>query len=213
VAHIHLSPNDIVVSDTIMPTEEPAHALMHDASSLIEVLENHRDALPFADTELRRYRQIRCELETQQFDSEYALEQWRAALTQRWQCEVEGLRLYMHIHTFLSDQLGPESPYLQVIAPTRKGGALTAEDLLADLQRTHAALLLLSESLMGLEAYREQLQHVCSEIENAIEQTLHWEERRRSTILAQRLAQDAYERACDQIKHLVVEYSEPHIAQ
>ncbi len=198
MSQIHLTTQDVLVSNQVLAPDDTATtaAVLDDSTRLIEMLESHRTMLPFADTELHRYQSMRHELQTYQQASERARKEWRVALTQRWQYEIQGLRLYMHIYRILSDYFGADSPHLHLVATSNTSGTVTAEDLLVDLRRTYAAIVVLQNTLPQLASYITRLDETCAAIEQSITATVYWDQQRRSAIIAQRVAHDAYQRSC-----------------
>lgn len=184
---------------------QPADVL-DDSARLIAMLKHYRADLPFADKELNRYQKIHHDLEIYRHLSEKALSQWQEALRQRWQCEIDGLRLYMQICYQLAEHFGAESPHLQVIALSNHGGAATATHLLADLRRAHLSLTISRARLAFLAAQIDRLAEVCNALEEAIAATHYWEEQRRSAVVSQRLFHDAYQRAREHTHHLLTQH-------
>jgi hypothetical protein len=134
------------------------------------------------------------ELETHQEKSEQALAAWRAALTHRWQCEIEGQRRYMLLVQQLRDHYGDDSPQLQAVLPGHTTYTGSAEDLLHDMQRLHAALLLLTAAPVSAHSI-DELDAACAALAHALSETRRCETERRTTSLDRRLAQDACEHA------------------
>lgn len=185
------------------PTTEE---MIHDTSQMIEVLERHRTVLPFADAELVHYQRIRNELEQQRAQSEKALASWRGALNHRWECEVAGQRLFMQMSDKLRHVFGDDSPCLHVITPTDRDGHSTADDLLVDLHRLEASLMLIQPPLDGTSGYLKEITSLCNSLQSAIGDTRYWEEQRRSAVVGQRLVYDAYQRTCSKTRRLITEH-------
>lgn len=206
MTHVVLASEEVLCTHDVLSLKpfSLSRDTVDDSRNLIELLERHRTSLPFADSELVLYQKMRRELETYQGIIDHALVEWRAALTYRWECEVEGQRIYTRICEQLQNHFGVDAPHMQVVAPTYHEGASTAEDLLSDLRRLYATLKLIQTPL-GQE-YMHKLSGACDTLDGAITTTRYWEEQRRSAILSQRLVHEAYERASRKTKHMIVQH-------
>ncbi len=176
---------------------QPVHLLpniVEESYRLIALLEHHAHHLPFAEDELARHRALQADLEERQQMSKHALDEWRAALAQRWECEVAGQRLYLHIQRQIRDYFGVETPHLQVIAPLKPDAGRTAADLLADLQHMEASLALLRPQPPFVAERRAQLAVACANLDAALSWTVRSETQRRNALLSQRLAYNVYKR-------------------
>jgi hypothetical protein len=172
-------------------------------SQLIDLLEHRRAEMPFAEEELARHRALRHALAEQISHSEQALSQWREALSRRWECEVQGQRIYTIVQRQIATYFGSDTTYLQLVAPSQPTAAVTAGSLLADMRRLEASLSLLrprppfaEESLLGLREAGDKLTAA-----------LDWSERceneRRRVMIEQRMAANLYERVCQKTRKLV----------
>jgi hypothetical protein len=155
---------------------------------VIALLEQHRSYLPFADEDLARHRQLREALTEQNQRSEQALHGWRAALSQRWSCEIAGQRTYNAIQRQLDEFYGEHAPYLQLLAATQLGVASTANELLVSLRRCEASLRLLSPAPPFAAEALQSLVRVIDELANTVDETSHWEATRRNVLIEQRMA-------------------------
>jgi hypothetical protein len=163
---------------------------LEESSHLIAILESQTAIPPFARNALARQRALHQHLEEYQHRSEQALAAWRAALTHRWQCEIEGQRHYMLLLKQLRDHYGADSPQLTTVMPTHTTYTGSAEDLLHDMQRLHAALRLLPGTPITPQRM-DELATACAELEHALNETYRCETERRNASLDRRLAQDA----------------------
>jgi hypothetical protein len=163
---------------------------LEESSHLIAILEYRAAFFPSARDALARQRALHQELESYQEKSEQALAAWRSALTHRWQCEVEGQRQYMLLVRQLRDHYGDNSLELQTVLPGHTTYTGSAEDLLHDMQRLHAALHLLPAAPVAAEDL-DELEAACAALEQTLSETRRCETERRTTSLDRRMAQDA----------------------
>ena len=178
---------------------------LDDSSRLIAVLEQHRTRLPFADEALAQHQMLHGELLHQRSSSEQALEEWRHALAQRWQCEVAGRRVYLRIQQALVEHFGEESPALLLFIRSDEGNGSAAE-LLADLQRLHAALCVTEPPAIATRDYLPELTHICEDLEAAIAWTSRCDQQRRKAVLDRHLGQHAYQRIRSKTRRLLREH-------
>lgn len=161
---------------------------------LMSALEQLRDELPFADDILAAHRPTHSELEAAHTRSQHTIAAWRTALAQRWNAEVAGRRLYKRIVRELIAYYGSESaPEIQLLS---RGGAEAdsmPNELLADLRRLQAALAINSAAPVRAE-HQAELDQSCVALGRAIEAANRCETQRRSAVLDQRMAGEAYRR-------------------
>ncbi|MCU0491136.1 MAG: hypothetical protein MUD01_06095 [Chloroflexaceae bacterium] len=174
------------------------------ASTLLALLEQQHTTLPTGHEELLKHREHRRQLEQQQRLCDRTLEEWRVALAHRWECEVLGQRLYLHIQTELRDYLGENAAYLQLVAPTPHSDAV---GLLADLRRTEASLLLMQPRPAFVAERLAQLAAACHDLDEALSWTSRAEADRRAALHAMRLLEQAHQRLCEQTRRLLNEYA------
>ncbi len=193
-----------------MTTPAPTDALA-ESQRLIATIEQLRGELPFADDILALHWPTHHELETSATKSDQAVAIWREALARRWESEVAGLRLYKRIIRQLADHYGGEdTPEVQMLS---RGGAQaesSPSELLTDLRRLQAALL------VGLGFASERLpevEHACAALESAIIDANLSETQRRVAVLDNRMAREAYRRVRSETRRLLVEHYGDHLAQ
>jgi hypothetical protein len=179
---------------------------LEESSHLIALLESRSATFPSARDALVRQRALHQELETHQEKSNRALAAWRSALTHRWQCEIEGQRHYMLLIQQLRDYYGDNSPQLQTVLPGHTTYTGSAEDLLHDMQRLHAALHLLPTAPIEPERISE-LEAACTRLASALSETQRCETERRTTSLDRRMAQDACEHAIAETSALLARHA------
>lgn len=175
------------------------------AYNLIRLLERHRTTLPFADEELAYYADLRSSLNAQRQHSEDTLSAWQAALSLRWECEVTGQRVSIHVQRKIVALYGDDAASLRVIAPGRAASAMTPSDLLNDLRRLEASIALLMPRPPFADESLGQLAQAASRLATAIDETTRCEAARRTALLDQRLAVGLYERACGRTRQLLAE--------
>jgi hypothetical protein len=176
-----------------MQITSPYSKVLDDSAHLMHILASHTGNWPFARQALARHQALHHELEVHQMKSEYALAEWRSALTHRWQCEIDGQRIYNTILQQTREHYGAESPEFQTIAPdTNHAGAAT--DLLNDMRHMHAALQLLEAAPLE-QSMLTDLEHACQYLHDALTATRHHETRRRTTTLERQVIHSACERA------------------
>jgi hypothetical protein len=86
--------------------------------------------------------------------------------------------------------------------PSNTSHAGTPADLLNDMRRLHASLVLMQSSYVG-EEMLNRLEGICDDLEEALIETDHLEKRRRSTTIERRMAEDACQRAIDETTRLL----------
>jgi hypothetical protein len=180
------------------------------ASHLVALLERHRETFPPLDEELaqqRSLRQLLCEHRTR---GEQALSAWRAAISRRWECEVNAQRAYTAVQRQLGEYYLCDAAYAQLIAPAHPGSASTPTDLLHEVRRLEASLELLSPPPPFAAAASDRLRAAGVELALAIEQTLRCETERRSVLTEQRIARNLYERAYDRARRQLARFLGEH---
>lgn len=184
----------------------PYSKTVYESNRLISLLESQADASFFAREALTRHRMIHSHLELHRVRSERALEAWRTALTIRWQCEIEGQRLYNQILDQLRTAFGADSPQVRAIihSPT-SCCAGSAEDLLEAMRRMHASLLLLQPDSPIRSQTIDRLGIACCELNNALQETKRFETARRNATLERQLAYAACERACEETRQILTQ--------
>jgi hypothetical protein len=184
----------------------PHSAILKESTQLITILETHAAASPHLQQALTRHRTLHRDLVRHQHQSEHSLAAWRAALTQRWQSEVQGQRIFNQILQQLRSHYGTDAIQLQAIAPTSEVCTGTAEDLLNNMRRMYAALLLMQSSLpFGSDAL-QQLEHACNELDEALSATQRLETERRHHALERRMMQETCQRAIAETTHMLNDY-------
>jgi len=191
---------------SVMTTLLPPRDALAESQRLIATIEERRGDLPLADRLLAIHRPTHRALESSYDRSEQAVAAWRAALAQRWECEVAGRRIYKRILRQIVERHGGEdAPEVQLLS---RGGAeadSSPAELLADLRRLHAALAVGA----GGPAAGEQLveiERVCGALESAIADVRLCETQRRVAVLDTRLASEAYRRARAETRRLLAEH-------
>ncbi len=169
--------------------------ILDDSARLIAALQKRAMLAPCVQDALAYHTQLHRELEAAQVESERALLDWRTALTQRWDCEVKGQRIYMQILEQLCDNYGDDSPEVRVISPDHTPLVGTALDLLHEMQRLHASLLLMKPALMLNGVSLSQLEAACARLEQALIETQNCETRRRKAGVISRMVQQTCQRA------------------
>jgi hypothetical protein len=181
------------MTTTLAPTDALA-----ESQRLIAALESRRDELPFADTALATHRTLHQELEATHSSSAQAVAEWRAALAQRWDCEVAALRLYKQAMRQLLEHYGSrEAGPVKLLS---RGGAeaeSTPAELLEDLRRL-AAVLAIDGVPADAAACIPQVEAACLELARAIGHASAAEHRRRQTLLDHRMVRAVYQRARDE---------------
>lgn len=173
----------------------PSHLqTLEESARLLATLESYSATSPAMRATLDQHRALHARLEAHHTASEAALASWREALTRRWQCEIEGQRLFMTIVGQLRASYGANSPYLRVIDPGTAAHAGGPADLLNDLRRLHASLKLIPPPLPFDPARLDHLEAVCCDLDAALAETCAREAERRHANLERRMAQDAFQR-------------------
>lgn len=184
----------------------PTHTL-DESQQLIATLEQLRGEIPFAEDILAIHRPTHSELEQSYARSEQAVAAWRAALAERWECEVAGRRLYKRLIRQLAEHYGGENaPELQLLS---RGGAeadSSPPELLADLRRLQAATMVGSAADVFAGAHQRELEQICSALQNAIGMANRYETQRRNAVLDNRMAGEAYRRARTETRRRLIEH-------
>lgn len=166
-----------------------------ESQRLIDILEQRRGELPFAEELLSRHLPAHQQLARCQASSEAAVNAWRAALAQRWECEVRGRRLYKQIYRQHVEHYGSrEAPEVRLISRAGAEADSSPSELLADLRRLGTALALNVDQLPFAPARLAELNTTCAALEQAIAAASALEAERRESVLDRRMAQEAYRR-------------------
>jgi hypothetical protein len=189
----------------------PGEALA-ESQRLIAALERQRSELPFADDILAMYRPTHAHLERSSELSDGAVEAWRAALAQRWECEVAGRRLYKQIVRQLVEHYGDTAPEVQLLSRGDAEVNSTPAELLHDLRRLQAALDLGVAALPFAAERLAEVERACVALEAAIEEAHQCESQRRTAALDRRMAQEAYRRARAATRRALIEHYGDQIA-
>lgn len=167
-----------------------------ESQRLIELLEHRSGELPFASDHLARHRPAFQALQRCSQHSNAAVANWRAALAQRWDCEVQGRRLFKQIRRQFVEHYGSaERPEVQIITRNGAEADSTPSELLADLRRLQHILTLNTDALPFAAERCAPLDKACADLERAITAASTCEAERRSWVLERRMAQEAYRRA------------------
>ena len=184
----------------------PADALA-ESQRLMTALEQLRAELPFAESILELHRPMHHELEVSRVRSEQAVMAWREALARRWECEIAGRRLYKAVvRQFVQHYGGTSAPEVQLLARDEAGANSSPADLLADLRRLHAALLLGADILVFANRRLPEVGAAADALEQAIEESSLWENRRRAAVLDRRMAQEASRRVRNETRRALAEH-------
>ncbi len=171
----------------------PADALQQ-SERIIQLLEQRRGEFPCAEEFLAIHRPAHQELERNRQITERAVAAWRESLAHRWDCEVVGCRLYNQLYQQFVAFYGSAAPEVQLIARSGTEENSSPAELLADLRRMEAALLVNSKQLPFAAQRLAELSEVCAALDNAICKTNEHETARRESVLAQRMVQEAHRR-------------------
>jgi hypothetical protein len=189
---------------TTLPT--PANALQ-ESERMIELLEQRRDEFPHAEELLAIHRPTHQELERNKRITEQAVTAWRESLAHRWNCEIAGRRLYKQIYQQFTAFYGSaDAPEVQLIS---RGGAeenSSPAELLVDLRRMEAALVVNNERLPFAAQRLSELGEVCTMLDEAIKATNAYESERRTSVLEQRMVQETYRRLCNATRRALTEH-------
>lgn len=188
----------------------PADALA-ESRRLMQVLEQHRGELPFADEFLAAHRPTHQQLEESRARADHAVAAWRAALAHRWDCEVAGRRLYKQIYQQMIAVYGStDAPEVLLIS---RGGAeaeSSPEELLSDLRRLEVALALNRAHLPFAAARLEHLSHICEALAEAVHAANLREAERRASVLTLRMVQELYRRRRDATRQALLNHYGEH---
>jgi hypothetical protein len=190
-----------------MTTLLPPTDALAESQRLIAAIERLRDEIPFAEDVLAVHRPTHHELETSHTKSEQAVTAWRAALAQRWECEVVGRRLYKRTLRQLAEHYGSSAaPEVQALTRGEAEANSSPAELLTDLRRLQAALLANSESLSFARQRLPELDQACAALEAAIADANVRETERRVAVLDSRMASEAYRRARSETRRMLAEH-------
>jgi hypothetical protein len=176
------------------------------AARLLAMLERYRDAYPPLEEELAHQQALAVAMAEQQQRGAQALTDWRAALSHRWECEVNAQRTYSQVERQLGSYFGSDAAYSQLIAPGHPSSGSTATDLLHEVRRLEASLELLSPHPPFAVAAIERLRAVATDLAAAIDLTTRYEVERRSVLTDQRIAANLYERAYDRARQMLARH-------
>jgi hypothetical protein len=180
--------------------------ILDDSHHLLTMLEQHHVTHPAMSEALSRHRALHDTLTEQWQIGEHALEEWRTALAQRWECEIGVQRLCANIQRQLYDYFGADAHFFEIIAPATEGQPRTANDLLADLRRLKASLALIQPQPPFASEWLPRLATASAELSAALAQTVQCETQRRRALVGRRLIGNAYQRAREQTYRLLGEY-------
>jgi hypothetical protein len=169
-------------------------------SRLVSLLERHSEHFPPLAEELAQQRALAELLAEHHRRGECALSAWRAALSLRWEREVDAQRAYSAVQRELAACYGGDPAYAQLIAPAHPGGASTPSDLLHEVRRLEASLELLAPRPPFAAAAAARLRAAASALAAAIERSARCEAERRSVVSEQRMVANLYERAYDRAR-------------
>jgi hypothetical protein len=189
-------------------TVSPSHNILEESEQLIADLQQHPTASAQVQDMLKHHMALREELKHRQEQSEQSLAAWRAALQRRWHCEIAGQRVYTRIVQQLRNFFGPDSPQLQVIGPHPAEFVGSAADLLNDMWRLHATLLILQPDLPCEAETIAQFELACQNLDAALSDTAYYEEQRRRTSVEFHMAQNACKCAMDEMTSLLAEQAD-----
>jgi len=190
-----------------MTTATLSYDVLAESQRLIALIERLRDELPRADDLLAVHRPAHQELTSTQARSEQAVDAWRQALARRWECEVSGRRLYKRIIRQIAEGSGGMgAPEVQAITRGEAEANSSPAELLADLRRLHAALSIGSGALAFARDRLPELERGCAALEAAIAEADLGETQRRVASLDSRIAGEAYRRARDATRRILVEH-------
>ncbi len=176
------------------------------ANQLVATLERYRDTYPILDEELARQRALAVAMAEQHERGEQALNEWRAALSRRWECEVNAQRAYCEVERQFGTYYSSDSAYAQLIAPSHPTSGSTASDLLHQVRRLEASLELIQPRPPFAAEAITKLRAVAADLADAIEQTARCEVERRSVLTDQRIAANLYERAYERARQLLAHH-------
>lgn len=183
------------------------------ARRLDELLERHSAAFPQLADELEQQRALARALAASQQHAAQALGTWRAALAQRWGCEVDAQRVYGAVQRQVVAQYGPDSAHSLLLAPGRPDSAVTPDELLRATRRLEAALGLSASQAPFAEAAAAQLRAAGDALAAAIDETGRCENERRRVLTDQRIAATLFEQAYERARRLLIELvDEPGLA-
>jgi hypothetical protein len=189
-------------------TVSPSYNILEESEQLIAALQQHPTASAQVQDMLEHHIALREELTYRQEQSEQSLAAWREALQRRWHCEISGQRMYTKIVQQLRSFFGPDSPQLQIIEPHTAAPAGSAADLLNDMWRLHATLMILQPGLPCDAEIITQFEYACQNLDAALKDTVHYEEQRRRTSVEYHLAQDACWRTMEELTSLLAEQAD-----
>jgi hypothetical protein len=188
-----------------MPAFLPSSDALSESKRLIAALERRRDDLPFVEDMLAIHQPTHYEMENSRQRSDQAVEAWRAALAQRWDCEIAGRRLYKHIFREFIEHYGSAAvPEVQMLSRGEDEVNSTPSELLHDLRRLQAALT--ASAMPFADARQPEIDHVCGVLASAIAEADDREAQRRVAVLDLRMAQEAYRRARATTRRRLVEH-------
>lgn len=189
-----------------MPTLLASSDILGESQRLISVLEERCAELPSAEYMLAMHRSTHHELENSHIISEQAVEAWRAALANRWECEVAGRRLYKQVLRQLINYCGNDAPEIQLLSQGQFEEHRSPSELLDDLRRVQLVLTLKTETLPFAHQRLTEIAHISSALSRTIDEVTDWERRRRMAVLDYRLAREAYRRICAQTRQVLADH-------
>jgi hypothetical protein len=177
----------------MMQTVSPSQNVLEESEQFIAALQHH--TTDPARQRLEQHVALHEQLKYRQAQSEQSLAAWREALQRRWHCEVTGQRMYTKIVQQLRRFFGPDSPQLQIVEPHSAAPAGSAADLLNDMWRLHATLIIVQPDLPCEADTIARFELACQNLDEALSNTAYCEEQRRRASVEYHLAQDACKRA------------------
>jgi hypothetical protein len=168
--------------------------------SLIQLLEQHRSTLPFAEEELANHLLWQRNLDGHRQRLEQALSAWRLSLAQRWECEVAAQRVFSSVQRQLIAFYREDRRYT---LPLQISNALTPTDLLANLrQMEHLLKRLVPQPPFAVSAL-DELSQCATALADAIKLTAQRESERRGIQLEQRMSLNQYQVECSRTRQLL----------
>lgn len=177
-------------------------------ADLITVLERYRDDVPVLAEELARQQALSQTLAEQQVLADEALRAWRAALGQRWNCEIAAQRCYSQVLQQLNAYYGNAADGVHVLTTARGTDTVyTPTGLLQAVRRLEAGLALLTPAPAFAEPARAALNEVAGCLERAIADSTRCEMDRHALLVEQRLATSLIERGYQRSLRLLAHHA------
>lgn len=168
---------------------------LNESRSMISFLEQHRTDLPHADNLLATHRATHQKLEDSHQAVAAAVATWRTALSERWEAEIQGWRVYRQTCSQVEAHTAdPNAPIRRLIEQISSEADGSPAGVLACLRHLSAALHLAGDELAPFRQNLPAINAEAERLERALLRTTECEHARRRAALEERVIRETYRR-------------------